>query len=86
GAVRNWLPTLHADDRDRFRTTLDVILENRRGRISQTFRLRANDGHYYWYTLKARPVIGSDGEIVRCVGTLIDVTEQKKAEERLLHD
>eukprot|EP01132_Coremiostelium_polycephalum_P010545 gene10545-12931_t len=55
GAVRNWLPTLHADDRDRFRTTLDVILENRRGRISQTFRLRANDGHYYWYTLKARP-------------------------------
>ncbi|ATU93842.1 sensor domain-containing phosphodiesterase [Phyllobacterium zundukense] len=86
GAVRNWLPTLHADDRDRFRTTLDVILENRRGRISQTFRLRANDGHYYWYSLKARPVIGSDGEIVRCVGTLIDVTEQKKAEERLLHD
>ena len=23
---------------------------------------------------------------MRCVGTLVDVTEQKKAEERLLHD
>ncbi|MCB1940164.1 MAG: GGDEF domain-containing protein, partial [Rhodocyclaceae bacterium] len=67
-------------------TTLDVVLEHRRGRISQAFRLRGSDGHYHWFLLRARPVIGSDGEIIRCVGTLIDVTEQKKAEERLLHD
>ena len=31
-------------------------------------------------------MVGSDGEVIRCVGTLVDVTEQKKAEERLLHD
>ena len=31
-------------------------------------------------------MIGSDGEVIRCVGTLVDVTEQKKAEERLFHD
>src|SRR5690606_15023957 len=85
-AVRNWLPVMHGDDRDRFRATLDALLENRRGKISQTFRLRANDGHYHWYSLRARPVIGLDGEVVRCVGTLVNVTEQKKAEERLLHD
>ncbi len=86
GPARNWLPALHADDRDTFRTTLDVVLEHRRGRISQSFRLRGADGHYHWFLLRARPVIGSDGEIIRCVGTLVDVTEQKKAEERLLHD
>ncbi len=86
GAARNWLPALHADDRDRFRTTLDVVLEHRRGRVSQSFRLRGADGHYHWFLLKARPVIGADGEIIRCVGTLVDVTEQKKAEERLMHD
>ena len=86
GPARNWLPALHADDRDTFRTTLDVILEHRRGRVSQSFRMRGADGHYHWFTLKARPIIGSDGEIIRCVGTLVDVTEQKKAEERLLHD
>ncbi|MHC3939610.1 hypothetical protein ACI0FR_00908 [Paenochrobactrum sp. BZR 201-1] len=85
-AVRNWLPVMHGDDRDRFRSTLDALLENRRGKISQVFRLRANDGHYHWYSLRARPVIGLDGEVVRCVGTLVNVTEQKKAEERLLHD
>ena len=86
GAARNWLPALHSDDRDTFRTTLDVVLEHRRGRIAQAFRLRGADGHYHWFLLRARPVIGSDGEVIRCVGTMIDVTEQKKAEERLLHD
>ncbi len=86
GPARNWLPVLHSDDRDTFRTTLDVVLEHRRGRVAQNFRLRGADGHYHWFALRARPVIGSDGEVIRCVGTLVDVTEQKKAEERLLHD
>ncbi len=63
GPARNWLPVLHADDRDTFRTTLDVVLEHRRGRISQNFRLRGADGHYHWFSLRARPVIGSDGEV-----------------------
>ncbi|WP_407945167.1 EAL domain-containing protein [Oryzicola mucosus] len=86
GPARNWLPVLHSDDRDMFRTTLDVVLEHRRGRVMQNFRLRGADGHYHWFLLKARPVIGSDGEVLRCVGTLVEITEQKKAEERLLHD
>jgi diguanylate cyclase (GGDEF)-like protein/PAS domain S-box-containing protein len=86
GPVRNWLPALHSEDRDAFRTTLDVVLEHRRGRVSQNFRLRGSDGHYHWFSLRARPVVGSDGEVIRCVGTMVDVTEQKKAEERLLHD
>ncbi len=86
GAARTWLQHLHPDDRDRFRTTLDMVLEHRRGRIAQDFRFRARDGHYHWFTLKARPVLGSDGEVIRCVGTLTDVTEQKKSEERLLQD
>lgn len=68
---------LHVDDRDTFRTTLDVVLEHRRGKVAQNFRLRGADGHYHWFALRARPVIGSDGEVIRCVGTMVDVTEQK---------
>jgi len=81
-----WLEVLHPLDRDRFRATLDSALEQRRGRIAQDFRARTPDGHYLWLTLKARPVVGSNGEVVRLVGTLTDVTEFKNAEERLLHD
>src|SRR5256885_1312079 len=39
-----------------------------------------------WFALKARPVVGSDGEVSRVVGTLSDVPELKNGEERLLHD
>jgi diguanylate cyclase (GGDEF)-like protein/PAS domain S-box-containing protein len=86
GPAADWLEVLHPLDRDRFRASLDSALEQRRGRLSQTFRLRAADGHYLWFSLKARPVVGSDGEVVRLVGTLTDVTDFKKAEERLLFD
>lgn len=86
GTIRNWVNSLHSDDRDRFRAVLDIILDTRKGRLDQVFRLRSSDGHYHWFSLRARPVIGSDGEIVRVVGTLVNVTDHKKAEERLLQD
>ena len=86
GSAARWLDVLHPLDRDRFRATLDSVIEQRRGRLMQDFRLRTPDGHYLWFALKARPVVGSDGEVVRLVGTLTDVTEFKTAEERLLHD
>jgi diguanylate cyclase (GGDEF)-like protein/PAS domain S-box-containing protein len=86
GPAVRWLDVLHPLDRDRFRAVLDSVLEQRRGRLSQDFRLRTPDGHYLWFAFKARPVVGSDGEVVRLVGTLTDVTEFKNAEERLLHD
>jgi diguanylate cyclase (GGDEF)-like protein/PAS domain S-box-containing protein len=86
GSAARWLDVLHSQDRDRFRASLDGVLEQRRGRLMQDFRLRTADGHYLWFSLKARPVVGSDGEVVRLVGTLTDVTEFKTAEERLLHD
>ena len=86
GPAAKWLDVLHPLDRDRFRATLDNVLEQRRGRVTQDFRLRTADGHYLWFALRARPVVGSDGEVIRLVGTLTDVTEFKTAEERLLHD
>lgn len=86
GPAAGWLEVLHPLDRDRFRATLDGIVEQRRGRLAQEFRLRGPDGHYLWFALRARPVVATDGEVVRVVGTLSDVTEIKNAEERLLFD
>ena len=86
GPAAKWLDVLHQGDRDRFRATLDSVLEQRRGRVVQDFRMRTADGHDLWFALRARPVVGSDGEVVRLVGTITDVTEFKTAEERLLHD
>src|ERR1700726_759714 len=86
GPAAKWLEVLHPLDQDRFRAALDSVLDQRRGRLVQDFRLRTPDGHFMWFALKARPVVGSDGEVSRVVGTLTDVTEAKNAEERMLHD
>ncbi len=74
GPASDWFAYIHASDADRYRATLDAILEQRRGRIHQDFRFRAADGHLFWLQLKARPVVGDDGEVIRVVGTLTDVT------------
>ncbi|TPW31508.1 EAL domain-containing protein [Martelella alba] len=86
GPARSWLPLLHPDDRDMFRSTLDMLLEWRRGRLKLEFRIRADDGHYHWLLIRARPVLSANGEVVRCVGTLTDLTEFKASSQRLLQD
>lgn len=86
GPMRNWLPVLHPNDRDGFSAALDIMLEHRKGRLSHEFRLRAIDGHHHWFALKSRPVIGSNGDVIRCVGTVTDITEQKNSETRLLRN
>ncbi len=82
----NWQKLLHPNDRDRFTSTLSAIVEHKRGRISQGFRMRDGDGHYQWFQLRARPMLDTSGEVSRCIGTLTDITDQKKSEERLLQD
>ncbi len=86
GPALRWLDFIHPSDRDRMRTVLDAMLDQRRGRIGEEFRLRDHEGHFRWFMLRARPVVGSDNEVLRCVGTLLDVTDSKTAQERLLHD
>jgi diguanylate cyclase (GGDEF)-like protein/PAS domain S-box-containing protein len=86
GPASAWLDLVHPFDRDRYRTTLDSVLDQRRGRVNLDVRLKANNGAYLWYALKARPVVGTDGEVVRVVGTVADITDAKTAEERLLQD
>ena len=86
GPASAWFERLHPFDRDRYSASLDSVLEQKCGRIELPFRLRTDDGHYLWYLLKARPVVGADGDVVRLIGTLADVTESKTTEERLLHD
>ncbi len=86
GPARNWLGLIHPSERDLFRAMLDAVVNQRRGKISLDFRMRAEDGHFLWFAIRARPIVGADGEVMRCSGTIADITDQKLAEERLLHD
>ncbi|WP_074380900.1 EAL domain-containing protein [Bartonella doshiae] len=86
GSMRNWISALHYDDRERFQAILDIILKNKKGRIDQIFRLSSGGGYYHWFSLRARPAMQKDGKITRVIGTIVNITNHKKSEERLLHD
>jgi len=86
GPIQKMRNLIHPNDRERFQSTLESILEHKRGRIAQSFRIGTSDGHYHWFRLKARPMLGTNGEVVRCIGTLSDITDSKNSETRLLQD
>jgi PAS domain S-box-containing protein len=75
-----WSISLHPDDRER------VLNEDKR--TNQTgesfrieYRLKHKDGHYVWVKEDASLVRAEDGTPLFWQGILLDITEQKKAEE-----
>lgn len=86
GSIVMFMDVIHPFDRDRFQAAFDTVLEQRRGRVALDFRLRAADGQYFWFNLRARPVVGANGEVIRVAGILGDVTEARNSEERMLYD
>jgi diguanylate cyclase (GGDEF)-like protein/PAS domain S-box-containing protein len=86
GAIKKWLDRIHPEDRDRFRTAFDTLVELRRGKVSADIRVAGHDGSYRTFRMRVKPVLGGDSQVNRIVGTLQDVTDDRSARERLLHD
>jgi diguanylate cyclase (GGDEF)-like protein len=86
GSIKRWLDRVHQDDRDRFRTAFDTLVELRRGKVSSDLRLVAHDGSFRTFRMRVKPVLGGDGQVNRIVGTLQDVNEDRASRDRLLHD
>ena len=82
----NWLQHLHASDRERMRLTLWTTRERQGGDINLEFRMKRADGGYLWYELRAGVTQQRNTRALRGVGLLRNVTTQKRAQERLLHN
>ena len=78
-----FLELLHPDDRQKFvdyrgkSTTTE-------GEYSQEFRTNPKDGKVKTYLNAFRAVRGPDGKVARLVGTTLDITERKQAEQKLM--
>ena len=78
-----WMEIVHPFHRDEMRSFLrDLIAEQQS--LETEFRIvRANDGAERWVLGRGRVEYGSDGNPLRMLGTIQDITERKQAEERL---
>ncbi len=77
---QGWLEVVHPDERQRF---LDVYASafQEREKFTFEFRLRRNDKQYRWFLSTAVPRFTPAKAFAGYLGSCIDITERKEAEE-----
>ncbi len=84
--VEDFCRHVHPADRERFRLSLVSNEERSDGQMRCVFRLRHADNSYRWFEIEASSIPSQDGRTVKSVGLLRDVTDTKRAQERLMTD
>ena len=77
-----WTDGVHPDDLSRCMVTYARSFEGREP-FSIEFRLRRHDGEYRWVLDNGVPRFEADGTFAGYVGSAVDVTKQKHAEQEL---
>ncbi|MEO8609983.1 MAG: PAS domain S-box protein [Chloroflexota bacterium] len=76
-----WLEGIHPDDKDRCWETYTSAFDKRES-FSMEYRLRRADGDYRWVIDKGDPNIYDDGSFIGYIGSCMDITTRKEAEDR----
>jgi len=78
-----WIEKLHPDERDDVLASLDSIMQSDAESWTQEFRFRTLSGDYVDLLSRGYVVRDDTGAPVRLVGSLMDITARKRAEEEL---
>ena len=79
---QEWLTNIHPDDVGRVLEALQEALKIKEP-FSQEYRLRRSDGVYRWIFDVASPRFNGDGSFAGFIGSAIDTTDQKLAQQAL---
>jgi PAS domain S-box-containing protein len=79
---RGWLEGLHPDDLAHASTVMRNVFNNRQS-ASLEFRIKRHDGQYRWIMDTGVPIFTPDGTFNGYIGSAVDITEMKQAEEEL---
>ena len=77
-----WLDATHPDDKAESGRLFMEANQNRTP-LNSVYRLRYQDGSYRWVIDKANPRLAADGHYQGMIGTVVDIHDQKVAEEDL---
>tara|TARA_R110002049_G_scaffold307590_1_gene508514 strand:+ start:8608 stop:10401 length:1794 start_codon:yes stop_codon:yes gene_type:complete len=83
GSYAEWSNRIHPGDRGETLGKLGRTLRGEIDQFSHTYRLRHEHGYYKWVLTRGIVVKGSDDKPVRMVGTVMDITQRKEAEDKL---
>jgi PAS domain S-box-containing protein len=82
GLSFGWINATHPDDRQLAHDTF-VAANEKREFFQVEYRLRRYDGVYRWAIDSAQPRFGENGKYLGYIGSVMDITERKEAEEKL---
>jgi PAS domain S-box-containing protein len=77
-----WRYTLHPDDKRSLLRSIKSAVKKQEG-FTHEIRLRNRSGRYRWFYSVGEPVKSSTGVIIKWIGSLTDIEEQKKFREKL---
>ena len=81
-----WLERIHVEDYDTVVSELDVHLEGKTKHFQNEHRVLHSNGEYRWVLIRGSAVRDENGKAYRIAGSLTDITERKRAEEKLEYD
>lgn len=82
GLGDGWLDAVHPDDRA-MASAAFIQANTQHQRFQIEYRLRRHDGVYRWAIDAAAPHVAEDGVFLGFVGSVIDITERKEAEQTI---
>jgi diguanylate cyclase (GGDEF)-like protein/PAS domain S-box-containing protein len=85
-AIGEWVGRVHPDDRAAMRTALEAHIAGDTENFESEHRLRNRDGAHRWMLARGLAVRDAAGKATRVAGSISDVTERKRTEQRLEHD
>jgi PAS domain S-box-containing protein len=77
-----WLEIIHQDDVQRCVDTYTAGYQKREPFVLE-FRIRRADGEFRWIYDTGSPRLAADGELIGYIGSAVDITDRRAAEEAL---
>ena len=81
-----WFGRVHPKDVDQLKGIMDAHLKGLIPHFENEHRVRHVDGAYRWVLCRGLAVRDGNGAAYRMAGSLTDITERKRTEEKLFHE
>jgi PAS domain S-box-containing protein len=78
-----WIENIHPDDRDRIDRAIHAVIEGEGDHWTAEYRFRRSDGTFADVYDRGHVIRNEQRAAVRMIGAMLDLTERKRAEERL---
>ena len=76
------LSVVHPTQKEKIKYQVDLAWKKRKP-YEVTFKMRRHDGEYQWFLSRGVPVLDEKGELIKYVGTIVNIHSHRQLEEAL---